>query len=254
MTARAVNENYDKESFVDTLAAHSKVSQQTQETLIKTHAPLVKRIARHLLGRLPHTIQLDDLMQAGMLGLLEAVRHYDETKGASFETYAGIRIRGYMLDEVRSNDWVPRSVYRNARMISAAVKHVENRLGRDAKDQEVASELGISLHEYHQMLADSVGAHLYGFEDLGMTDDILSDVEPGGFSEPHENALHDDMRNYLSHIIDGLPKNERLVLSLYYEQDLNLKEIGEVLGVSESRVSQIHSQATHRIRARLPEK
>jgi RNA polymerase sigma factor for flagellar operon FliA len=238
---------------VDALAAQSKVNQQTQDTLIKTHALLVKRIAHHLLGRLPQSIQLDDLIQAGMLGLLEAVRHYDDTKGASFETYAGIRIRGYMLDEVRRNDWVPRSVYRNARMVSAAVKIVENRLGRDAKDHEVAEELGVSLTEYHDILNDSAGAHLYGFEDLGVTDDILKDETLTISTEPHINALRNDMRNHLTQVLDSLPKKERLVLSLYYEQDLNLKEIGDVLGVSESRVSQIHSQATHRIKARLPE-
>lgn len=238
---------------MDALAAYDKVNKQTQEALIKTHALLVKRIAHHLLGRLPQSIQLDDLVQAGMLGLLEAVRHYDEMKGASFETYAGIRIRGYMLDEVRRNDWVPRSVYRNARMVSAAVKVVENRLGRDAKDHEVAEELGVSLTEYHEILNDSAGAHLYGFDDLGVTDDMLKDEALGVSTEPHVNALRADMKNHLTHILDGLPKKERLVLSLYYEQDLNLKEIGDVLGVSESRVSQIHSQATHRIKARLPE-
>ena len=130
---------------MDALAACSKVK-QTQEALIKLHAPMVKRIAHHLLGKLPNSIQLDDLVQAGMLGLLEAAGHYDESKGASFETYAGIRIRGHMLDEVRRNDWVPRSVYRNARMISAAVKAVENRLGRDAKDHEIADEIVNKLH------------------------------------------------------------------------------------------------------------
>lgn len=237
---------------MDALAAHSNLNQKTQEALIKTHALMVKRIAHHLLGRLPQSIQFDDLMQAGLLGLLEAVRHYDETKGASFETYAGIRIRGYMLDEVRRNDWVPRSVYRNARMVSEAVRLVENREGRDAKDHEVASELGISLNDYHAMLNDSAGAHLYGFDDLGVTDDTLRDEGLGSSTEPHINALQADMTTYLAQVIEGLPKKERLVLSLYYEQDLNLKEIGEVLGVSESRVSQIHSQATHRIKSRLP--
>ena len=238
---------------VDALAAHRKVNQQTLEGLIKTHALMVKRIAHHLLGRLPRSIQLDDFVQAGMEGLLEAVHHYDESKGASFETYAGIRIRGYMLDEVRRNDWVPRSVYRNARTISAAVKLVENRMSREAKDHEVAAELGLSLAEYHEMLNDSTGSHLYGFDDIGMTDDVLKGDGLGASTEPHVSALHADMRTHLSHVIDGLPKKERLVLSLYYEQDLNLKEIGEVLGVSESRVSQIHSQATHRIKSRLPE-
>ena len=238
---------------MDSLAAADKCQLQTQETLLKTHALLVKRIAYHLSGRLPRSIQLDDLMQAGMLGLLEAVRHFDDSKGASFETYAGIRIRGHMLDEVRRNDWVPRSVYRNARMISAAVKAVENRLSRDAKDHEVAAELGISLVEYHDMLGDSNGSHLLGFEDLGVTDDVLKDETLGESTEPYVNAQRADMKQCLSQIIGSLPKNEQMVLSLYYEHDLNLKEIGDVLGVSESRVSQIHSQATHRIKARLPE-
>lgn len=238
---------------MDALAAYDKVNRQAQEALIKAHAPMVKRIARHLMGRLPSTVQFDDLLQSGMLGLLEAVRHYDESKGASFETYAGIRIRGYMLDEVRRNDWVPRSVYRNARMISAAIKTVENRLSREAKDHEVAAELGISLDAYHHMLSDSAGGHLYGFDDLGVTDDLLQSDDDRGSMEPHTRALHADLSSFLSGIIDGLPRNERLVLSLYYERDLNLKEIGEVLGVSESRVSQLHSQATHRIRARFPD-
>jgi RNA polymerase sigma factor for flagellar operon FliA len=238
---------------LDALVVNNKFNKQTQEALVKNHALLVKRIAHHLLGRLPQSVQLDDLVQAGMEGLLEALKHYDETKGASFETYAGIRIRGHMLDEVRRNDWVPRSVYRNARMVAAAVKSVENRLGRDAKDHEVAIELEVSLKEYHDILNDSVGAHLYGFDDLGVTDDTLKDETIGASTEPHINALQDDMKSHLTQVIDGLPKNEKLVLSLYYEQDLNLKEIGDVLGVSESRVSQIHSQATHRIKSRLSE-
>lgn len=239
---------------MDALAAYSKIKEQVQESMIKTHAPLVKRIAYHLSGRLPQHIQLDDLIQAGMLGLLEAASHYDATKGASFETYAGIRIRGHMLDEVRRNDWVPRSVYRNSRLISEAVKKVENRLGRDAKDVEVAEELGIPLEEYHAMLQDSAGSHVYGFEDLGVTDDLLTAEGEGISSEPQTNVLRDDIKTHLAHIISGLPEKEKLVLSLYYEQDLNLKEIGEVMGVSESRVSQIHSQATLRIRSRLADK
>lgn len=238
---------------MDALAAYSKVNQQTQETLVKSHALLVKRIAHHLLGRLPQSVQLDDLIQAGMLGLLEAARHYDSTKGASFETYAGIRIRGHMLDEVRRNDWVPRSVYRNSRMISEAVRQVEHKFGREAKDWEVAEELGLPISEYHEMLQDSVSSHLYGFDDLGVTDDVLHGEEGGLLTEPHVNVLHNDLMSRLTQVIDGLPHKERLVLSLYYEQDLNLKEIGEVLDVSESRISQILSQATHRIKSRLPE-
>ncbi len=240
--------------MVDTLLPDSRQNQQAQEILIKTHALLVKRIAYHLSARLPRTIQLEDLMQAGMLGLLEAARHYDDSKGASFETYAGIRIRGHMLDEVRRNDWVPRSVYRNARMIAVALREVEHRLGREARDHEVAAELKLSLAEYHDMLNDSNGAHLFGFDDLGVTDDVLKDDAMNASTEPHVNVQQADTRALLSQIISSLPKNEGLVLSLHYEHDLNLKEIGDVLGVSESRVSQIHSQATHRIKARLPEK
>ncbi|OJX98688.1 MAG: RNA polymerase sigma factor FliA [Legionella sp. 40-6] len=238
---------------MDALAAYSKVNRQIQETLVKNHALLVKRIAHHLLGRLPQSVQLDDLIQAGMLGLLEATRHYDSTKGASFETYAGIRIRGYMLDEIRRNDWVPRSVYRNSRMISEAVRDLEHCLGREAKDVEIAAKLGISLNEYHEMLQDSVGSHLYGFDDLGVTDDSLYGEEGKNSDEPHLNAFRNDLMNHLSEVIKSLPKKEQLVLSLYYEHDLNLKEIGEVLGVSESRISQILSQATHRVKSRLPE-
>lgn len=230
---------------------NGRIDEQAQNALLKAHALLVKRIAFHLAGRLPRSVQLDDLMQAGMIGLLEAARNYDDGKGASFETYATIRIRGHILDEVRRNDWIPRSVYKNSRMISKAVREIENRLGREASDKEVACELGVDMHEYQDMLMDANGAHLYGFDDVGVTDDMLADDLTNNSSEPHTNALRSDMKVHLAGLIDGLPKNEQMVLSLYYEHDLNLKEIGEVLGVSESRVSQIHSLATHRIKARL---
>lgn len=229
---------------------NGRIDEQAQNALIQAHAVLVKRIAYHLAGRLPRSVQLDDLMQAGMIGLLEAARNYDDSRGASFETYATIRIRGHILDEVRKNDWIPRSVYKNSRMISKAVRELENRLGREASDKEVAGELGLEMGEYQVMLRDANGAHLYGFDDVGVTDDILAD-KLNNTTEPHTNALHSDMKLHLSVLIAGLPKNEQMVLSLYYEHDLNLKEIGEVLGVSESRVSQIHSLATHRIKARL---
>lgn len=236
---------------MDALAAYGKVQQQTQDALIREHAVLVKRIAYHLICRLPQTVQMDDLIQAGMEGLLEAAKHYDATKGASFETYAGIRIRGHMLDEVRRNDWVPRSVYKNSRLISEAVKTVEGRLGREAKDVEIAAELGIGLQEYFDMLQDSAASHVYGFDDLGVSEDALTADEDGFSSQPHVHAIQDDLKKRLAQVISSLPHKEKLVLSLYYEQDLNLKEIGEVLGVSESRVSQIHSQATLRIKSRL---
>lgn len=235
---------------MDAITACSDVSHQTQEMLVRSHALLVKRIAHHLLVRLPPSVQIDDLMQAGMMGLLEAIKHYDQSKGASFETYASIRIRGHMLDEIRNNDWVPRSVYRNARVIAKAVKKAENSLGRSAKDHEVAAELGMSNAEYYELLKNAIGCQLYGFEDLGVTDDSLTGDEINA-SEPHAQVLKEDNVKHLATLIAKLPEKERLVLSLYYEHDLNLKEIGEVLGVSESRVCQIHTQAALRIRASI---
>jgi RNA polymerase sigma factor for flagellar operon FliA len=225
-----------------------ELDNEALDHLVVRHEVLVKRIAYHLLGRLPKTIQLDDLIQAGMLGLLEASRHYDPSKGASFETYAGIRIKGHMLDEVRQNDWVPRSVYRNARLISEATRQKENQLGRVAKDNEIAEALGISTEEYHEMQHDSATSNLYAFEDLGVEEDALHQHECSShLAEPHIKALQHDLMTHLKHLIDQLPAKERMSLILYYERDLNLKEIASILEVGESRVSQILSQAVHRI-------
>ncbi|GAA6130609.1 RNA polymerase sigma factor FliA [Halopseudomonas sabulinigri] len=226
----------------------AQVSADNQDRLVEQYAPLVKRIAYHLLGRLPASVQVEDLMQAGMIGLLEASRKFDFGKGASFETYAGIRIRGAMLDEVRKGDWAPRSVHRNTRMVSDAMRSVESRLGRDAKDHEVAAELDMSLEEYYAILNDTAGSKLFSFDDLlesGAPADVQGDFEPFA-------GLEDErFRAALAEAIDGLPEREKLLLSLYYDEELNLKEIGAVLGVSESRVSQLHSQCAARLRARL---
>lgn len=236
------------------LRMYSKTSDRTQqEQLINRYAPLVKRIAYHLLARLPASVQVEDLMQAGMIGLLEASRKYDAGKGASFETYAGIRIRGAMLDEVRKGDWAPRSVHRNTRMVTDAIRAVEARTGRDAKDSEVAAELKLSLDEYYGILGDTMGSRLFSFDDLmeggehGLEESGSHELEPG-------RGLEDErFRKALADAIANLPERERLVLSLYYDEELNLKEIGEVLGVSESRVCQLHSQCAARLRARLAE-
>jgi RNA polymerase sigma factor FliA len=224
-----------------------------QESLVKQHMTMVKRLAYYMLAHLPRTVQLDDLIQAGMLGLLEAAKHFDSTKGAQFSTYANIRIRGFILDEVRKNDWVPRSVYRHARMIAQAARTIENRMSRPAKDSEIADELHVTLQEYYELQKDSFSTQLYSLEDLGLTEDVITSELGLESTEPDDNAEHADLMCQLSKMIQSLPHNEKLVLSLYYEHDLNLKEIGEVLGVSESRVSQIHTLATHHLKTHLTE-
>lgn len=215
------------------------------------YVPLVKRIAYHLQGRLPDTVLIDDLIQAGMLGLLEALKNYDASQGASFETYAGIRIRGAMLDEVRRSDWTPRSVHKKARMVSDAIREVENRLGRDARESDVAAHLGISLEEYNHILQDSVGCKTFSTEELEMSGDAFLNEAQASNVQPGDCLVKEKFQQALAEAIARLPERERLVVALYYDEELNLREIGQVLEVSESRVSQICSQAMLRLRARL---
>jgi len=221
--------------------------------LVERHVGLVKRIAYHLVSRLPPSVQVEDLIQAGMIGLLEASRNYNPQQGASFETYAGIRIRGSMLDEIRRSDWTPRSVHRKVRMVAEAVREIENDKGRDARDHEVAQLLGLEINEYHAILQDAAGCRVFSFEDPGFIgedgDENIMEPQQG----PLEMLQNQDFQRALSESIAGLPERERLVMSLYYDEELNLREIGEVLGVSESRVCQIHGQALIRLRARMGE-
>jgi RNA polymerase sigma factor for flagellar operon FliA len=235
-------------------AAEAGPRDLSQEELVLRHADLVKRIAYHLVSRMPPNVEVDDLIQAGMIGLLDAAKHYTASKGANFETYAGIRIRGAMLDEVRKSDWTPRSVHRNVREMSEVVRRLENESGQDAKPTEIANALGISLDDYHKVVQDAASCRLFSFEQMGSSEDdgpvdFASDDGPG----PAEQLENDDFRASLVQAIEQLPERERLVLSLYYDQELNLREIGAVLDVSESRVCQIHGQALVRLRARMEE-
>lgn len=231
---------------------YNQAEPDSQTELIERYAPLVKRIAHHMSARLPATVIVEDLVQSGMIGLLEAARKYDASKGASFETYAGIRIRGSIIDEVRKGDWTPRSVHRNCRLISSSIKTVEARTGRDAQDVDVAREMGVSLEEYHVLLKDSVSSRLYSFEEMleGGENSPGEEIANSALS-PDDNHERQRFQESLAEAITTLPEREQLVLSLYYDEELNLKEIGQVLGVSESRVSQIHSQAALRLRTRL---
>lgn len=224
----------------------------SQEELVLRHADLVKRIAYHLVSRMPPNVEVDDLIQAGMLGLLDAARHYRANKGANFETYAGIRIRGAMLDEVRKSDWTPRSVHRTAREVSEVVRRIENETGQDARPADVAAALNLSLEDYHQAMQDAVTCRVFSFEQMSNTEDESpADYTPHEGPGPVEHLEDEDFRRALGAAIESLPQREKLVLSLYYDEEFNLREIGEVLDVSESRVCQIHAQALVRVRSRV---
>lgn len=233
------------------LAMYVGTEAGAQDELVTRYAPLVKRIAYHLMSRLPPNVQADDLIQAGMIGLLEAARNYDKTQGASFETYAGIRIRGSMLDEIRKSDWTPRSLHRKVRQVSEAIRSIESEEGRDARDSEVAGRMGLSLQEYHRVLKDASGHKVFSFEDLPVGEESVTESLSGERKGPLELLEMDKFRDGLAQAISGLPDRERLVMSLYYDEELNLREIGAVLGVSESRVCQIHGQALMRLKSRM---
>ncbi|MEI8609658.1 RNA polymerase sigma factor FliA [Enterovibrio norvegicus] len=221
------------------------------ETVIEQYSTLVKRIAHHLISRLPPNVQVEDLIQAGMIGLLEAQQNYDPSKGASFETYAGIRIRGAMLDDIRKGDWVPRSVHKNNRQISDAIAHLEGELGRDPNDKEISKRLGMSLEQYHNALNDINSGRLIGMDDLGVSEDAFVIESHREENLPFQEVEEDSFKVHLAKAITELPEREALVLSLYYDEELNLKEIGAIIGVSESRVCQIQNQAMQRLRTKL---
>ncbi len=214
------------------------------DRLVARHAELVKRIAYHLAGRLPPSVEVDDLIQAGMLGLIEAAAHYAADRGASFETYAGIRIRGAMIDALRKLDWAPRSVHRKARAVAAVVLEIERRTGRDARDVEIAQTMGVSLEEYHAIVQDAASCRLASLDDAG------AETSADG-ADPFDETADERFRVALAAAIENLPERERLVMSLYYTEGLNLKEIGGVLNVTESRACQLHGQALVRLKARL---
>ncbi|NDD75298.1 MAG: RNA polymerase sigma factor FliA [Gammaproteobacteria bacterium] len=226
---------------------YARASRQSEsiEPLIAEHATLVKRIAFHLKARLPDTVELDDLCQAGMLALLEAAAHFEAGHGACFATYAGIRIRGAMIDALRATDWAPRSVHRNTRAVAAALAAVEHRTGREARDTEIAAELKVSLDVYHRMVQDAAQCRWERLDELESLDPV------DGREDPLRDLADSGLRSALTAAIEALPERERLLMSLYYGDEMNLKEIGVVLGVSESRVSQLHGQAVARLRARL---
>lgn len=230
------------------MTLYEEIAQETDHMeLVEANLGLVKRIAYHMSSRMPAYIQLNDLIQSGMIGLIEAAKNFKTDKGCGFETYAGIRIRGAILDDIRKNDWVPRSVYQNSRRISQAIHTVEKRENREAKSEEIARELNVSIKDYHAMLKDSSACDLFSLDDIP--------IETIQFQETNDDPLIQiqmkNLKKILSDQIAKLPDREQLVLSLHTLEELSFKEIGSILDISESRVCQIHSQAINRLRSRI---
>ncbi len=224
-----------------------------KDQCLREHAHLVKRIAHQMMAKLPYSVQIDDIIQAGMLGLLDAATRFDELHGAQFETYATQRIRGAMLDELRAADWLPRSLRRDMRRIETAISQLQQKLGKPPAESEIAEQLEIPLAEYQHMLQESRGAQLLYYEDFNNDDqdDFFEHFESDKDADPMHLLQDGRFRQELVTAIEALPERERMVMGMIYEQDMNLSEIGAVMGVGESRVSQLHSQAVARLRGKL---
>ncbi len=226
---------------------------KNKEDFLEEFTPLVKRIAYHMMAKLPASVQVDDLIQAGMIGLLDAITRYEGSYGRQFESYAAQRIRGSILDELRDADWLPRSIRKKMRQIEVAVSKLEQLNGCAPSEQELANELQISLDEYHSTLQSARGAQLIYYEDFQQDDEepFLDRLLVDDGSNPLDKLVDESLRKSLVDAIENLPPREKLVMGMHYEQEMNLREIGEVLGVSESRVCQLHTQAIARLRSRL---
>ncbi len=228
-----------------------------RDEFITRYAPLIKTVAGRLAMRLPSHIDQDDLMSAGIMGLLDAMEKFDPAKGVAFKSYAEFRIRGAMLDELRAMDWVPRSVRKNARRLDSAFGAVERRTMQPATDEEVAKELDIDLEAFHRMLDETRGVSLFNEEDVselmghkkvGTLWQVFQDTT---FSDPIAALDLGELKKVVATAIEALPENERVVVSLYYYEELTMKEIGQVMGYTESRISQLHSKAVARLRHRV---
>jgi len=233
-----------------------KLNQNQKNHLIKEYAPLIKFIAQKIAVRLPSNIELDDLISAGVIGLMDAIDKYDPTRDNKFKTYAEFRIRGAILDELRAQDWVPRSIRDKAKLLDKTMVQLEADLGRAATDEEIAQALNISIDEFHELVNQVRPVSLLSIDDAQTFSNvdkksILNLLEGSKLNNPYNQLNIKTIKDVIAQAIEELPERQRLVLSLYYYEDLNLKEIGQVLRVTESRVSQLHAQAVQRLRAKL---
>lgn len=234
----------------------NKLTPQQKDKLILEYAPLIKFIAQKIAVRLPSNIELDDLISSGVIGLMDAIDKYDPTRDNKFKTYAEFRIRGAILDELRSQDWVPRSVRDKSKLLDRTIIELESQLGRSPEDEEIAEKLGMSMDEYHDLVNQVRPVSLLSIDEAATFSNvdkksILNLLEGAKVNNPFNQLNSKTVKDVVAKSIEELPERQRLVLSLYYYEDLNLKEIGKVLRVTESRVSQLHAQAVTRLRAKL---
>lgn len=229
--------------------------QLDQDALIRQYSPLVRRLAHHMMAKLPPSIQVDDLIQVGLIGLSEALTRFEASQGVQFETFATQRIRGAMIDELRENDWMSRGSRKSQKEIEGALRRLEHRLGRSPSETEIAAELGMDLSEYQSLLNKVKGTQLVYLEDMAGgsegEDSFLDRHMVDGDSDPMQMLRNQRLRQSLVDAIKGLPEREQYIMSMYYEKDMNLKEIAVVLGVTESRICQLHSQSIARLRAKM---
>lgn len=231
---------------------------EVKDRIILEYAPLVKFIAQKIASRLPSNVELDDLISCGVIGLMDAIQKFDATRDNKFKTYAEFRIRGAILDELRSQDWVPRSVREKAKQVERAYAKLEGELGRPATDEEMCEEMGVSLDEYYDLVNKAKSVSVLNIDDSasfsrGDKKLMMGLVEERKFSNPFAIVNFKSAQDRIKESIKALPEKQRLVLSLYYYEDLNLKEIGQVLDVTESRVSQLHTQAVLKLKKSLKE-
>ena len=229
--------------------------QLDRNALIKQYQPLVRRLAHHMMAKLPPSVEVDDLIQVGLIGLSDALTRFEASQGVQFETFATQRIRGAMLDELRENDWMSRGSRKSQKDIEVAVRRLEHRLGRSPVESEIAAEMGMALPDYQTLLGKVRGTQLVYLEDMSRRsedDDTYLDRHVADSEADPLSMLRDQrLRQALVVAIKGLPEREQFIMSMYYEQDMNLKEIAAVLDVTESRICQLHSQSIARLRAKM---